>query len=202
MSCGPSEKLKELADQVQALEDKFDDLINESPLGKLQGLKEEAEGELNKVMGKLEGMIPDILSEIKDFADKTLHEDVQDAFKFIILLGAKKDAIQSQLTRLKSKWGNVDLGDIGSFDDLEAVLRSGALDLDSICKLIPNIEKEGIGINVKGIPTSFPDIDPVAILKGRGMPDMPKPKIVIDIGTRIKEAEEAFINLELPDFDW
>lgn len=202
MSCGPSEKLKELADQVGALEDKFDDLINESPLGKLQGLKEEAEGELNKVMGKLEGMIPDILSGAKDFADKNLHEDVTDAFKFIILLGAKKDAIEAQVARLESKWGNVDLGDIKSFKDLENLMRSGALDIDSICKLIPNIEKEGIGINVKGIPTSFPDIDPVAILKGRGMPDIPKPKIVVDIATRIKKEKEAFINLELPDFDW
>ena len=202
MSCGPSEKLKELADQVQALEDKFDDMVNESPLGKLNDLKAEAEAEINGVMGKIEGMIPDMLVKVKDFADKNLHQDVQDAFKMIILLGAEKDAIEAKVAQLKSKWGNIDLGDIKSFDDLEGLLRSGALDLDSICKLIPNIEKEGIGINVKGVPTSFPDIDPVAILKGRGLPDLPKPKIVIDIGTRIKKVNDAFINLELPDFDF
>lgn len=202
MSCGPSEKLKELADQVQALEDKFDNMINESPLGKLNDLKADAEDKINGVMGKIEGMIPEAFAGLKDFADKNLHEDITDAFKFIILLGAKKDAIQSQLTRLKTKWGNVDLGDIGSFDDLEAVLRSGALDLDSLCKLIPNIEKEGIGIIVKGTPTSFPDIDPVAILKGRGMPDLPKPKIVVDIIARAKKEAESFINLKLPDFDF
>ena len=35
MSCGPSEALKGLADQVDALDDKIDSLITESPLGKL-----------------------------------------------------------------------------------------------------------------------------------------------------------------------
>ncbi len=202
MSCGPSEKLKELADQVDAVEKKFDNMINESPLGKLNDLKAEAEAEINGVMGKIEGMIPDILSDLKDFSDKTLHEDVTDLFKFMIIAGARKEQIKGKLDQLKTKWGSVDLGDIKDFNDLENLLRSGAIDLDSICKLIPNIEKEGVGITVKGVPTSFPDIDPVAILKGHKLPKLPDPKIIIDIGARKKEITDAFLNLELPDFDF
>ena len=36
MSCGPSEALKGMADQIDALDDKIDSLITESPLGKLK----------------------------------------------------------------------------------------------------------------------------------------------------------------------
>ena len=39
MSCEKKEKLKELADKVQAAEDKFDSIINESPLGKINKIK-------------------------------------------------------------------------------------------------------------------------------------------------------------------
>ena len=42
MSCGPSEALKGMADQIDALDDKIDSLITESPLGKLNALKDQA----------------------------------------------------------------------------------------------------------------------------------------------------------------
>ena len=42
MSCGPSEKLKELADQVAAAEKKFDTAVNESPLGKINEIKKKS----------------------------------------------------------------------------------------------------------------------------------------------------------------
>ena len=101
MSCGPSEKLKELAGKVDALEDKFDSIINESPLGKIQGLKAEAEAEINSVMGKLEGMIPDILADAKAFADQNLHEDVSDMFKLIALGIVQKGPLEAKIVQLK-----------------------------------------------------------------------------------------------------
>ena len=89
-----------------------------------------------------------------------------------------------------------------NFKDLEGLLRSGAVDLDSICKLIPNLEKDGVNVIVKATPTSFPDVDPATILKGGALPPLPKPKVVIDVSSRKKDIKEEFLNLELPDFDW
>ena len=54
MSCGPSEKLKELADKVQAAEDKFDAAIDASPLGKLNEIKNDALEDINSVIGSME----------------------------------------------------------------------------------------------------------------------------------------------------
>jgi len=200
MSCGPSEKLKDLAAQVQAAEDKFDSIINSSPLGKLNEIKNDALEDVNGILGKMENMIPSILNKVLSAADKTLHDDVKDLLKFIMLGYIKKDAIESQLDWMKSRWGNIDLGDIKNFDDLRNLLESGAVDFDNLCKLIPNVEEEGANVIVRATPTSFPDIDPAAILKGAPLPDYRKPEITIDVTKRAKEQAEEFINLELPDF--
>ena len=78
MSCGPSKAMRDLADQIDAFDDKIDSLITESPLGKLNDLKNQAGDAVNGVMGKLESAIPEALNKITDFMDKTLHEDVSD----------------------------------------------------------------------------------------------------------------------------
>jgi len=202
MSCGPSEKLKELADQVAAAEKKFDAAVNESPLGKINEIKNDALEDINKVMGKLESVVPSILNKAIEFGDKNLHEDVSDFLKMVLILGMTKDEIKTRLDLIKQKWGHVDLGAIKDFDDLEDALRSGAVTLDSICELIPNLDKTGVGIVVQGTPTSFPDIDPAEILKGEPLPDYKVPDIVIDVKVRAKQQAEEFFNLELPDFGW
>ena len=140
MSCGPSEKLKELADKVQAAEDKFDAAVNSSPLGKINDIKNDALDTVNGVMGKMENMIPSIINKVLSPANKTLHDDVKDLLKFVILGHFALPQIKNQLDYMKEKWGNVDLGDIRNFDDLLNLLMSGAIDLDSLCKLVPNIE--------------------------------------------------------------
>ena len=107
MSCGPSEKLKALADQVDALDDKIDSLITESPLGKLNDLKNQAGDAVNGVMGKLTDAIPEALTKIGDIADRTLHEDVSDIAKLLLLGIAGKDLYEREITRLTNKWGNI-----------------------------------------------------------------------------------------------
>jgi hypothetical protein len=200
MACGPSEKLKELAAQVQAAEDKFDSLINSSPLGKLNEIKNDALEDVNGILGKMENMIPSILNKVLSAADKTLHDDVKDLLKFIMLGALALPQIESQLAWMKSRWGNLDLGDIKNFDDLRRALENGAVDLDNLCKLIPNVEEEGVNVVVRATPTSFPDIDPAAIIKGEPLPDYRKPKVTIKVYERAREQAEEFINLELPDF--
>jgi len=200
MSCGPSEKLKELAAQVQAAEDKFDSLINSSPLGKLNEIKNDALEDVNGILGKMENMIPSILNKVLSAADKTLHDDVKDLLKFIMLGALAKPQIEAQLSWMKSRWGNLDLGDIKNFDDLRVLLENGAVDLENLCKLIPNVEEDGVNVVVRATPTSFPDIDPAAIIKGEPLPPYRKPKISVKVLERAREQAEEFINLELPDF--
>jgi len=202
MSCGPSEKLKELAAQVQAAEDKFDSLINSSPLGKLNEIKNDALEDVNGILGKMENMIPSILNKVLSAADKTLHDDVKDLIKFAMLGVIAKPQIEAQLEMMKSRWGNLDLGDINNFDDLRNLITSGAIDLDNLCKMIPNVEKDGVKVVVRATPTSFPDIDPAAILKGESLPKPLPAKIKINVYKRSREQAEEFLDLELPDFDF
>jgi hypothetical protein len=153
-------------------------------------------------MGSMENMIPSILNKVLSDADKTLHQDTKDLLKFIMLGALAKPQIEAQLNRMKNKWGNIDLGDIKNFDDLRGLLESGAIDIDSLCKKIPNIEKDGVEVTVKATPTSFPDIDPAAILKGEKMRPYRKPQVEVQVRGRKNKQFEEFLNLELPDFDW
>ena len=202
MSCGPSEKLKDLAAQVKAAEDKFDSLVNSSPLGKLNEIKNDALEDVNGILGKMENMIPSILNKVLSTADKTLHDDVKDLLKFIMLGKIAQPQIEAQLDWMKLRWGNLDLGDIKNFDDLRRMLENGAIDIDNLCKLIPNVEEEGVNVIVRATPTSFPDTDHAAILKGGPLPDYRKPKITVGVEKRAREQLEEFINLEIPDFGW
>ena len=60
MSCGPSKALSALADKVDLANEKIDELILQPTIGKLDDLKQQAEDELNGLMGDLEEMIPEI----------------------------------------------------------------------------------------------------------------------------------------------
>jgi len=84
-------------------------------------------------------------------------------------------------------------------------LREGAMDLDNLCKMVPNVNTQGIELEVKGVPTSFPDFDPVAMIRKGALPNMPKmagkprlgdPKVIS------KKQADDFLNIELPVFDW
>ena len=60
MSCGPSKALASLAEKVDLANEKIDELILQPTIGKLDDLKQQAEDELNGVLGDLEEMIPQI----------------------------------------------------------------------------------------------------------------------------------------------
>ena len=154
MSCGPAEALKGLADGIDVLDDKIDSLIEESPLGKLNELKGEAEAAVNGVMDAVNVMIPEIGAGVLDgLVPAGLQDDIKGIASFVLAGIASKDAFENQLNALKSKYANFDLGDFKDLDDVVAALRSGALDLDNICKLIPNFEEEpgGIGFALKAV---------------------------------------------------
>ena len=61
MSCGISESMKGVADQVDALNAKLDAAVMSAPgMGELAGLKDKVEGAAQGIMDKLDAAIPSI----------------------------------------------------------------------------------------------------------------------------------------------
>ena len=111
MSCGPSKALSALADKVDLANEKIDELILQPTIGKLDDLKQQAEDELNGLMGDLEEMIPEIDLGIEIPEElKSLQDDFKDVGNFLLVGLAKKDALVSKMKQIESKWSSVDLG--------------------------------------------------------------------------------------------
>ena len=200
MSCGISESMKGVADQVDALNAKLDAAVMSAPgMGELAGLKDKVEGAAQGIMDKLDAAIPSIKFPNTPFDQLPLQDQMKEIAGLLALGYLKKDAVESKIKQLEAKWSNVDV-DINNLADL---LRSGAMDLDSICKLVPNVDTEGVNAVVKGIPTSFPDIDPVSILRGGPTPQLPKiGDVYIETSVQAKKQTDDFLDIELPTFDW
>ena len=200
MSCGISESMKQVADQVDALNAKLDAAVMGVPgMGELAGLKDKVEGAAQGIMDKLDAAIPSIKFPTTPFDQLPLQDQMKEIAGLLALGYLKKDAVESKIKQLERKWSNVDV-DINNLADL---LRSGAMDLDSICKMVPNVDTEGVHAVVKGVPTSFPDIDPVSILRGGPTPQLPKlDKVYIETSVQSKKQTDDFLDIELPTFDW
>ena len=200
MSCGISESMKGVADQVDALNAKLDAAVMSAPgMGELAGLKDKVEGAAQGIMDKLDAAIPSIKFPDTPFDQLPLQDQMKEIAGLLALGYLKKDAVESKLKQLETKWSSVDV-DINNLADL---LRSGAMDLDSICKMVPNVDTEGVNAVVKGVPTSFPDIDPVSILRGGPTPQLPKiGDVYIETSVQAKKQTDDFLDIELPTFDW
>ena len=97
MSCGPAEALKGLADGIDVLDDKIDSLIEESPLGKLNELKAEAEAAVNGVMDAVNVMIPEIgLGVLDGLVPAGLQDDIKGIASFVLAGIASKDAFENK----------------------------------------------------------------------------------------------------------
>ena len=90
------------------------------------------------------------------------------------------------------------MGDV-AIDDIPKLLKQGALDLDNLCKKIPNFEKDGAGFVLKGTPIITPKKSAIADLLGIQIPEVKDFVYTIDPVKQAKEAGENFINVELPD---
>ena len=200
MSCGISKSMEAVAEQVDALNAKLDAAVMSAPgMGELAGLKDKVEGAAQGIMDKLDAAIPSIKFPTKPFDQLPLQDQMKEIAGLLALGYLKKDAVESKIKQLEAKWGGVDV----DINNLAGLLRSGAMDLDSICKLVPNVDTEGVNAVVKGIPTSFPDIDPVSILRGGPTPQLPKiGDVYIETSVQAKKQTDDFLDIELPTFDW
>ena len=115
MSCGPSKALSALADKVDLANEKIDELILQPTIGKLDDLKQQAEDELNGLMGDLEEMIPEIDLGIEIPEElKSLQDDFKDVGNFLLVGLAKKDALVSKMKQIESNSGNTGNSDGGN----------------------------------------------------------------------------------------
>tara|TARA_B100001094_G_C18077367_1_gene743353 strand:- start:158 stop:928 length:771 start_codon:yes stop_codon:yes gene_type:complete len=214
MSCGPSKALASLAEKVDLANEKIDELILQPTIGKLDDIKQQAEDELNGVLGDLEEMIPEINLGIEIPEElKSLQDDFKDVGNFLLLGLAKKDALVSKMKQIESKWSSVDLGDFKDLNDVSKALMSGAADLDALCKLLPNAQikqKEYIvksgdtltaiaaaeGVKIQEILDKNPSIvDPNLILVGQKIIIPGRPGEALQIS--IKGTPLSFPNFDL-----
>jgi len=193
MSCGPAEKLTKLAEDFETVESKIDDMIAdvESQVGAIQA---QAQTEVDKVIGSLKGLMPEI---DVPFIPDSVQNDITNIVRNILTAQLAAEDIANELTRLEQKWSGVDLGNI-RIQDIPQLLRSGALDLDRICKLVPNFEKDGSQVVLKGTPISFPEINVADIIKGGSLPNIQVPEFTEIVTRRVSDAKERFIEISIP----
>lgn len=196
MSCGPSEALKKVADKIEAGNSAIDSKINAIAGGAIGGIRSVLQGAVNGVKGAVKGAIPEIdLPNVPD----SLQNDVTDLVKKLAVSRLAYLDIKNDLKNLETKWGSLDFGDI-DLNNLPTLLRSGALDLETICKKIPNFEKEGVDVIVKGLPITFPNTNASSIIRGGNIPKIPEPIIKVDVARAKREAGEKFVNVVKPRF--
>ena len=197
MSCGPAEGAKALAAKVDAVNDKIDSVISDAQQGiasQVSSLKSTIQGEVTGMTNSLKKLIPEI-PKVPD----SLQNDVTKIVKTLLSGKLVAADLANDLKNLEKKWGSLDLGDI-NLNNLPQLLRSGALDLESICKKIPNLEKEGVDVIIKGAPVTFPEIDAVSIIRGGNIPKVIDPIIKVDIARAKREAGEKYLNIVKPRF--
>lgn len=177
MSCGPVQLIKDIAettDQALAIADKAANLL---PYG--------VATTAGFVEAQLISKINDQVALIKDFIDNPLAAvgglvpGLPNEIQTLINKGQEfTDVVGPTLTgaaatvlyvnNLKDKYSNVDV----DIDNVVALMQEIGNDLDSLCKIVPNIQDVGGELVVKGFPVSFPDISPGTILSEGKFPDV------------------------------
>jgi len=193
MSCGPAAGLLELVEVYDDVEAEFDAMIGDV-LGQVGNIEAQAAAQVDKLTEKLKGFLPEI--DIP-FIPDSLQGDITSVVEGILTAQLAAEDLVGELGRLEDKWGGLDLGDI-SITDIPRLLKNGALDLERICEIIPNFEKDGAEITLKGTPISFPEINVPDLIKGGSIPRMTKPDFRVIVNRRVKNAGNKFANIVVP----
>jgi len=151
------------------------------------------------------GMIP-IPTDLIPPKLKSLHTDVKEVINKVkpavnnlsaVVLDA--EGIANEVKNLKSKWGDIDVG-AGGLEALPGLIKTGALDLESVCNKIDNLQKSADGLRnvLKGKPITPPDEDPAPADAPEPVPDIPVPTVTQDIERRVNEILAEFEEIEKP----
>jgi hypothetical protein len=208
--CGATEKLVELTDSFLTKDELIDKAIDKLPITPAQGqsiqdaieialIATDAAALQSLVTSKLKEYLPEIEipEELKGKVEG-LQLDIENFASDVLTAKLAVDDIKNEVNNLKTKYSGLDLGDV-AIDDIPDLLKQGALDLDNLCKKIPNFEKDGAGFVLKGTPITTPKKSAIADLLGIQIPEVKDFVYTIDPVKQAKEAGENFINVELPD---
>jgi len=202
--CGATEKLVELTDSFLTQDELIDKVIDELPITPAQGqsiqdaieialIATDAAALQSLVTAKIKEHLPEI--EVPEEI-KGLQSDIQSFASDILAAKLAAEDIANEVNNLKTKYSGLDLGDV-DIQDIPKLLKQGALDLNNLCKKIPNFEEDGAGFVLKGTPITTPNSSPVFDLLGIEIPE------IQDFVYRIQEVkqakEESFIDVELPE---
>ena len=205
MSCGISEKAKELTDKLDEIDQKIEDTLNEIPgIAEAQKFADELEGELNSLKDKVMGNIPILGGGSLPPELQSLQADVEKAIGFVMQGVNGVQDVKQQMDYIKGKWGDVDLGDISSIDDLTDMITSGAADLDNLCSAITNAvpdPNDPAKISIEATPITIPDIDVLGVLLGDPLPKINKPKLQLIIEGPSTSATNGFNDVVVNRFN-
>ena len=205
MSCGISEKAKELTDKLDEIDQKIEDTLNEIPgIAEAQKFADDLEGELNSLKDKVMGNIPILGGGSLPPELQSLQADVEKAIGFVMQGVNGVNEIKGQMEYIKGKWGDVDLGDIKSIDDLSDMITSGAADLDNLCSAVTNAVPDPNNpakITIEATPITIPDIDVLGVLLGDPLPKINKPKLQLIIEGPSTSATNGFNDVTVNRFD-
>lgn len=177
MSCGPGTGLIKLQLKLDGAKDKLDELTAgvDGIFASLNNLSADLDSKIGEIGAGLKEMLPEIeLPELPSLPElklpevppllKSLHTDV----KGILSDLNSKDPLkvlqaQLHLDKLKDKFPDMPEAE---FEKLKENLLKGKIDIDNLCKLVPNLEVDSEGLNIeKGIPATAPEIDAEALEK-------------------------------------
>jgi len=205
MSCGISEKAKELTDKLDEIDQKIEDTLNEIPgIAEAQKFADDLEGELNSLKDKVMGNIPILGGGSLPPELQSLQADVEKAIGMVMQGVNGVNEVKGQMEYIKGKWGDVDLGDIKSIDDLSDMITSGAADLDNLCSAVTNAipdPNDPAKVKIEATPITIPDIDILGVLLGDPLPKINKPRLELIIEGPSTSATNGFNDVTVNRFD-
>tara|TARA_R110002153_G_scaffold259388_2_gene419048 strand:+ start:298 stop:921 length:624 start_codon:yes stop_codon:yes gene_type:complete len=203
MSCGVPQEVRDLVDQLSVFKKGPIGILDLLPVpipttgaGLIEMAKTTGEyatiiAEIDKIKAKVKAALP-IIGVVQG-----LQPDIEDVVGRILTAKVAGEDLANELKNLKTKYTGIDLGDL-DIEDIPSLLENGIIDLENLCKKIPNFENDGVNISFRGLPISFPSVSPQSLLATGKLPSIPKPKITVDVTRRKKAAGESFINIDKP----
>jgi len=203
MACGLSKDMLALADQIDSVNEAIDEKINNAtaPIEDLLGdFEDTINGAVDAVEAKIKVAVPSLIDKV---VPDNLQTDIENMARIALLGAIAIPQFLTELDRLKDKWGPILEGSGQDIDlnNIADLIRNGALDIDTLCKKIPNIDFPGgdqVNVMVKGIPVTFPNVDAVDIIRGAPIPEITKPEFSVDVGILKNAAKDRWINFDLP----
>lgn len=202
--CGATGQLVELTQSLGTTDEIIDGLLDKIPIRPevSQAVKDAAAiiamaqdtAQIEAlVTAKLKEYLPEI--EVPEEI-KGLQSDIRAFATDIADAALAVEDIQNEVATLKTKYSGLDLGDI-DIQDIPALLKQGALDLDNLCKKIPNFEENEAGeLVLKGTPITTPIKSAVSDILGIQIPKIKDFVFRVDPGELAAEAEKSFANVE------